>query len=366
MKTAILLLNFGEPEHATMEEVVPFLERIFNINISLDDAQGAEARARARKLAEARAPGLIEEYELIGGSPLYVQATEQCELLEAELKRRGHDVVGILGMQFTAPFIADAVKRARASGAERVVALPIYPLCGPSTTVAALERVEADMKLQLWNAPLHQITGWHRHPGYIELRADAVRQVLQQNALSFDDPRTKLVFSAHGTPMKYIHEGSRYDIYVRDFCADLARAVGAPGYEIGYQNHTNRPIDWTQPDVEKVIAEIDADRVVVDPVSFMHEQSETLAELDHELREEAEERGLGFFRVPIRHAAPEFIAVLADLVEPFLRDDIEAGSLPEEPVAGVPWQNCRCRAGAACVNAEIASVPGTLFAIRPE
>jgi protoporphyrin/coproporphyrin ferrochelatase len=354
MKTGILLLNFGEPEHATLEEVVPFLERIFNINVSLEDAAGAEARARSRRLAEARAPGLIEEYELIGGSPLYAQAVQQCELLEAELKDRGHDVVAILGMQFTPPFIAEAVRQARGAGVERLVALPIYPLCGPSTTVAALERVEADMGQQLWRVPVHQITGWHRHPGYIEFRAAVIRQVLEENGLSFADPRTRLVFSAHGTPMKYIREGSRYDIYVRDFCAALARAVGAPDYEIGYQNHTNRPIDWTQPDVEKVIAEIDADRVVVDPVSFMHEQSETLAELDHELKEEAEARGLGFFRVPIRHAAPEFIAVLADLVEPFLADTATPGSLPEQPVAGLPWQQCRCRPGAACVNAGIA------------
>jgi protoporphyrin/coproporphyrin ferrochelatase len=353
MRTAVLLLNFGEPEHATLEEVVPFLERIFNINVSLEDAEAAEARARSRRLAEARAPGLIEEYELIGGSPLHAQALEQCELLEGKLTRRGHDVVCILGMQFTPPFIADAVKQARAANVERIVALPIYPLCGPSTTVAALERVEADMKQQLWSVPLHQLSGWHPHPGYIELRASAIRDVMQANGLSFDDPRTKLVFSAHGTPMKYIHEGSRYDVYVRDFCATLAQAVGAPDYEIGYQNHTNRPIDWTQPDVEQVIAGIDADRVVVDAVSFMHEQSETLAELDHELKEEAEKRGLGFFRVPIPHAAPAFIDVLADLVEPFLREDARAGALPAEPVAGLEWQNCRCRPGAACVNARI-------------
>jgi protoporphyrin/coproporphyrin ferrochelatase len=353
MKTAILLLNFGEPENPTMEEVVPFLERIFSLNMSLEEAAGAEARARVHKLAESRAPGLIEEYELIGGSPLHAQAREQGELLEQELRGRGHDVVCILGMQFTEPFIVDAVRQARAANVDRIIALPIYPLCGPSTTVAAIERLEADMRQQLWSVPVFAVTGWHRHGGYLELRAHAIRQLMQANGLSFDDPRTKLVFSAHGTPMKYIREGSRYDIYVRDFCASLAGAVGAPDYVIGYQNHTNRPIDWTQPDVEKVIEEIDADRVVVDAVSFMHEQSETLAELDHELREEAEERGLGFFRVPIPHAAPAFIAVLADLAEPFLREGARPQELPAEPTGGTAWEACRCKPGACCVNASI-------------
>lgn len=353
MKTAVVMLNFGEPEHPTMDEVVPFLERIFGLNMNLEEKSGAEARARVRRLAESRAPGLIEEYELIGGSPLHAQAAEQASLLEAELTRRGHDVVTLLGMQFTAPFIIDAVKQARAAGAERVVGLPIYPLSGPSTTVAALERLDADMKQQLWSAPLHEITGWHRHPAYLRLRAGAIRRVLEAHDLTLADPRTKLVFSAHGTPMKYIREGSRYDIYVRDFCAALAEAVGAPDYVIGYQNHTNRPIEWTQPDVGTVVEEIDADRIVVDPVSFMHEQSETLAELDHELREEAEARGLGFFRVPIDHAHPDFIAILADLVEPFLGEARAARALPDGSLDGVPWQACVCRPGAACVNASI-------------
>jgi protoporphyrin/coproporphyrin ferrochelatase len=355
MKTAILLLNFGEPENATMAEVVPFLERIFNLNVGLEESAAAsEARARARRLAEARAPGLIEEYDMIGGSPLHAQAVAQATLLEEELRRRGHDVVCILGMQFTEPFIADAVKQARAAGVDRIVGLPIYPLCGPSTTVAALDRLEADVRMQLWSVPVFHITGWHRHEGYIALRAKAIRQLLEANGLSFDDPGTKLVFSAHGTPMKYIREGSRYDIYVHDFCAALAAAVGAPDYVIGYQNHTNRPIDWTQPDVEKVIEEIDAERVVVDAVSFMHEQSETLAELDHELRGEAEERGLGFHRVPIPHAAPAFIDVLADLVEPFLAPEARPDMPPGAVVGGRPWEECRCKPGACCVNASIA------------
>lgn len=353
MKTAILLLNFGEPERAALEEVVPFLHRIFNMNNSLEGHAGDAARERAQRLAEARAPGLIEEYEAIGGSPLMAQAREQAALVEGELRARGHDVVAILGMQFTPPFIADAVRQARAAGAGRIIALPVYPLCGPSTTVAALERLQSDLRQQLWAVPVHQVTGWHRHGAYLKLRGDAIRRVLHENGLSLADPRTRLVFSAHGTPMKYIEEGSRYDIYVRDFCAALAAEVGAPDYAIGYQNHTNRPIDWTQPDIGRVIEEVDADRVVVDAVSFMHEQSETLAELDHELRSEAEARGLGFFRVPIPHADPAFVDMLADLCEPFLRDDGAGVEPPEGGIGGEVWMACRCKPGAVCINATI-------------
>lgn len=351
-RTGVLLLNFGEPENPVPEEVVPFLERIFSLNAPLmGSATPEEVRERSRRLAEARAPGLIEEYLEIGGSPLRRQAREQAELLEAELRRRGHDAVVRVGMQFTPPSISEAVAEVRALGAERLVALPVYPLAGPSTTVAALDEVDRALAGAGWEVPLFPVSGWHLHPAYLRVRAGAVRALLEANGLSLGG-RTKLVFSAHGTPIQYLEEGSRYDVYVRDFCARLARELGADDYLLGYQNHTNRPgVRWTQPDVDRVVAGVDADAVVVDAVSFMHEQSETLAELDHELREEAEGRGLRFFRVPVPHAAPEFIGLLAELVEPFAGP----GTPPpvgELSVCGVPLRQCRCRprAGTYCMN----------------
>jgi ferrochelatase len=141
MKTAVLFLTFGEPENATMEEVVPFLERIFLMNMPLEGEQAAlQKRARARQLAEQRAPGLIHEYEKIGGSPMNQQAAREVESTISELRHRGHDVRGYLGMQFTDPSIQSAIEQARADGAELVIVLPVYPVCGPSTTVAACSR----------------------------------------------------------------------------------------------------------------------------------------------------------------------------------------------------------------------------------
>ena len=355
MKAAVLLLNFGEPEHATLDEVVPFLERIFSLNAQLEGRPPSpEARARSRALAEARAPSLIAEYESIGGSPLHAQATQHAKLLEQALAARGHDVVILQGMQFTEPSIPRAVAAARAAGAERVVALPVYPLCGPTTTIAALAEVEQEMRALGWNASLLEIAGWHRQPAYLRLRADAIRNATREADVSLADPRTKLVFSAHGTPMHHIERGSRYDEYVRDFCAILAADLGVGDYVIGYQNHANRPgIAWTQPDIGSVIEEIDADHVVVDPVSFMHEQSETLAELDHELREQAEARGLGFHRVMIPHDAAAFIEVLADLLEPLLAvgaGDRSQAAGSEAVPSGLRPCRCRERPGTYCLN----------------
>ena len=343
MTTGVVLLNFGEPAAPERATVVEYLTRIFLANARLEAADTeAERRERARELAERRAPGLLAEYESIGGSPLNEQAGAQADSLGAELDARGFDVETYLGMQFTEPTVEDAVRAARDDGVDRLVGLPEYPLCGPSTTVQSLADLHDATEAVGWSVPVGEVTGWHRHPTYNRLRAENVLAFADDRGVDLADPGTRLVFSAHGTPLHYLEGDSRYDRYVTEYCEGQAALLGLSEYGLGFQNHENRDIPWTEPAVEDVVAGADAERVVVEPVSFVHEQSETLSELDDDLREVAEDVGVEFHRVPIPHDDGRLPAMLADLVEPLL-----AGFDPGYYNLG----ECRCRDGAVCLNA---------------
>lgn len=345
-RDGVLLINFGEPQVPELTEVVPFLERVFLANAGLEGTGSVDAaRRRSRELAQRRAPGLIEEYERIGGSPLNRQARAQASALEAELVRRGRPAHIGSGMQFTDPTIEDAVGHLRDLGVSRLAVVPVYPLCGPSTTVASLESVEAALGALDWKPRVAEVTGWHRHPAYVRLRARSILRSARAAGLDLSDPAVELVFSAHGTPQHYVETGSRYVDYVEDSCARVAREAGLDAYTLGYQNHANRGVEWTQPSIQDALGSLVGIRaVVVDAVSFMHEQSETLAELDLDLREEAERMGLAFHRVPVPHDDPAFVGVLADLVEAALGGSVDG--LP-------PTRVCRCRPAAAiCFNGE--------------
>ncbi len=345
MTAGVVVCGFGEPAEPDRGAVVDYLERIFLANASLEPAASdGDARERARSLAERRAPGLLEEYEAIGGSPLDAQVAAQAEAVAGVLAGRGHDVEAYVGLQFTEPTIEDAVGAARADGVDRLVGLPVYPLCGPSTTVASLERLRGAVAAADWTVEVDALSGWHRHPAYTRLRADNVASFVADRGLDLEDPDTALVCSAHGTPRSYLEGGSRYRTYVEEYCDALASLLGVERFVLGYQNHDNRDVPWTEPDVEDAIAGVEADRLVVEPVSFMHEQSETLAELDDELRADADALGLAFHRVPVPHDDPAFPALLADLVEPLL-----AGIDP----GYYNLRACRCAdaPGTYCLNA---------------
>ncbi len=337
----LIMLNFGEPEAPTMEAVQPFLERIFYNNAPLERFPTDEARrARCRELAEKRAPGLIEDYARIGGSPLNRQAREEAALTQKVLTGRGHNVRTYVAMQFTDPSIRDVVASAREDGVDALVALPIYPICGFSTNVAALEDVERAARDMAWDVPIHELTAWHHDAAYTRLRAENIRRFAVDAGVDLLDADTLLYFSAHGTPIRYLEMGSRYDGYVEEHCRQIAELLGGPAWTLGYQNHANRGIAWTQPDNEAHIHTLGAKRLVVEPISFVHEQSETLAELDLDFRSEVEALGMQMHRVPVPTDRRGLATVLADLVTPFLLGNAPAtrGLYP-----------CRCRQSEAAV-----------------
>ncbi|MFB6284247.1 MAG: ferrochelatase [Halobacteria archaeon] len=334
MSVGVILLNFGEPEEANQDAVVDYLEEIFYSNMELEGEMPEKAaKERARELAERRAPGLIEEYEEIGGgSPLIPQAREQAMMLEQSLDARGVDAKTYIGMQFTDPFVHEAVEKALDTGVDSVVGMPVYPLCGETTTIESLEKMEEAVEdysedtgadIGVW-----EVTGWHRHPTYLELRREQIRNYGEENEIDLSSEDTAMVFSAHGTPTKYL-EDVRYVTYVEDFCETVAERLGLSNYHIGYQNHENRDVEWTEPSVEELVEELDVGKVVIDTPSFMHEQSETLSELDIDLREDCQEQDIEYHRVPVPYDDPRLGEVFADLVEPLVNDTYSATGLTE-------------------------------------
>jgi ferrochelatase len=243
-----------------------------------------------------------------------------------------------------------------------VIAVPIYPLCGPSTTVSSIDSLEGAIDEERGFDPeFTAITGWHRVPAYNRIRADSIRSFADREGIDLTDPDTAFVFSAHGTPTKYLAEGSRYDQYVEEHAAAVAGMLGLEEYTIGYQNHANRGIEWTEPETEDAVVALEgtAERVVVEPMSFMHEQSETLVELDIDLAEDAADVGLDLHRVPVPHDDERFPELLADVAEPFL-----SGFAPSY----YQLRQCQCRnePGTYCFNAELPPEPeGTADAAEP-
>ena len=130
--------------------------------------------------------------------------------------------------------------------------------------------------------------------------------------------RLRVLFSAHGLPET--DRARRRSVPVADRADRRARAggLGRGGRtrSICYQSRAT-PQRWIGPSTEAEIerAAHDGVAVLVVPIAFVSDHSETLVELDIDYRALADRLGVpGYFRVPTQNSDAAFITALADLV----------------------------------------------------
>jgi ferrochelatase len=218
-------------------------------------------------------------------------------------------------MRYWKPFALEAVREAKAWGAERVVLLPLYPQFSGTTTGSSLKDwYEAATRGGL-GLPTHTVCCFPEHPGFIEASAGLIR-----DALGAAKPGVayRLLLSAHGLPERTVARGDPYRFQVERTAGAIADRLGIADldWSVCYQSRVG-PLKWIGPATDDEIRRAGADGkgIVIAPVAFVSEHSETLVELDIEYAHLAQSVGVpDYRRVPAVGTHPVFIAALADLV----------------------------------------------------
>src|SRR5215467_177297 len=121
--------------------------------------------------------------------------------------------------------------------------------------------------------------------------------------------------------------------------AVLGISVGV--YVVSFQSRVG-PLEWVGPATDAMILQAAKDKraIVVFPIAFVSEHSETLVELDIEYRHLADKNGAAaYVRVPAVATHPAFIAGLASLVKGARAAAVQDGSGRE---ACADWRRCAC------------------------
>ena len=130
--------------------------------------------------------------------------------------------------------------------------------------------------------------------------------------------KPRLLLTAHGLPKKVIAGGDPYQWQVEQTAARIVARLDVENLDavVCYQSRVG-PLEWIGPATEDEIERAGRDEVpiVMAPIAFVSEHSETLVELDIEYREVAEKAGVpSYVRVPTVQTDPGFISALADVV----------------------------------------------------
>ena len=139
---------------------------------------------------------------------------------------------------------------------------------------------------------------------------------MKQGLAEAGDGPKRVLFSAHGLPEKIIKAGDPYQAQVEQTAAAIGQHLDGVEWSVCYQSRVG-PLKWIGPSTDAEIRRAGTDKagVVLYPLSFVSEHSETLVELDIDYRHLAEQAGVPkYVRVPTVGTHPQFIHGLANLV----------------------------------------------------
>ncbi|MCY3980327.1 MAG: ferrochelatase [Alphaproteobacteria bacterium] len=314
-RLAVILFNLGGPD--SPEAVKPFLRNLF-FDPAIIPAPAPVRFLLARYIAGKRTAPARAVYEQLGGSsPLLAQTEAQARALEAALTAQGQEARCFIAMRYWHPRAAAALAAVRLYEPDEIVALPLYPQYSTTTSGSSLAEWQ---KLAGADARLRVLCCHPLLEGLVEAWAGPLAEAVRCARAAAP---VRVLFSAHGLPERVVAKGDPYAWQVARTAEALqaaaeARLDGLSGvdWRVTWQSRAT-PEKWLQPDtgVEVEAAAREGLALVLAPIAFISEHSETLVELDLEYRAVAERAGAAAWeRVATPGTAPNYIEALAALV----------------------------------------------------
>ena len=313
----IVLLQLGGPD--SLESVEPFLYNLFCDPDIIDlPLAFLFRRMLAGIIARRRAPRVREIYARIGGrSPILKLTARQAAALERAL-RPGLDARVVIAMRYWHPMTGRAIDALVEAGVEEVVLLPLYPHYSKTTTGSSVREWERELRRRgLSRFRVRSVTGYSEHPLYIAAIVRNIGIALKRVPAEGRNA-AHLVFSAHGTPVSLVRAGDPYQGEIVKTYEAVVRTgnFGLP-HHLCYQSKVG-PQKWLEPSLDATIERLaheQVSRVIVIPIAFVSDHSETLWEINIEAKLEARRLGIRYFDMsPALHTSADYIGALRDLV----------------------------------------------------
>jgi protoporphyrin/coproporphyrin ferrochelatase len=316
----VLLLSFGGPEGP--EQVRPFLENV----------------TRGRGVPPERLDDVAQHYLHFGGvSPINGINRALIEQISAELKDRGTELPVYFGNRNWEPYIEDAVVTMRDDGIRRAAVFTTSAWGGYSSCTQYLEDIARARRAAGDGAPqLVRLRHYYDHPLLVEMFADGIAAAAATLPDSVRD-KARLILTAHSIPVQANSRCGRdlYSLQVAHAARLVATAAGYAEYQQVWQSRSGPPrIPWLEPDVADHLRQLAADgtaAVIVCPVGFVSDHIEVVWDLDHELRQQAQDAGIAFARAATPNADRRFARLAVDLI-----DELRYGREPTRAPAANP------------------------------
>jgi len=227
-----------------------------------------------------------------GKSPLPALTNKLIEKLKTKL-----DMPIVPAMRYVPPFASDSLKKFKEEGIEELILFPMYPQYSTTTTLSSIEDIEARCEALEYSPKITVIDPYYDDYEYISMSVEKIMDALGDK----DSKDYDLLLSAHGLPVSIIKAGDPYQNQVEGNASAIKiylheRGIKFKNIKLVYQSKVGSSA-WLEPNLVDVLRNPYHRKVLIYPLAFTVDNSETIYELDIEHREIAEKIKYDDYRV---------------------------------------------------------------------
>jgi len=295
-----------------LDEVEVFLKNMFADKNILTMRSNLLRKFVGSMIVFSRVEAAQEIYRKLGGkSPIVGHTKKLVQKLQQQL---GDEVYVDFVMRYTPPFSSEVITKLNNMDIKQIYLIPLYPQYSTTTTKSSLEEFEQSYFALGGDALLYETKHFFENKKYNKAVVDTIVNSLgDEKADEFE-----LVFSAHGLPQKIVDNGDVYQKHLLHHVEILKQMLEQNGInfskiDLAYQSKVG-PMKWLEPSLEDKLKEIKSKKVMIYPISFCIDNSETDFELGVEYGEIADELGFEEYRVcRSLNDSPLFVEALEDI-----------------------------------------------------
>jgi ferrochelatase len=231
--------------------------------------------------------------EHLGGkSPLPTLTNRLIEKLQPKL-----NMPIVPAMRYVPPFATPALEQFKADGVEELILFPMYPQYSTTTTLSSVEDIEERCEALGYDPKITVVEPYYDDYDYIKMSAEKIMEALGEK----DSKEYDLLLSAHGLPLSIIKAGDPYENQVEANVSALKiylheRGIIFKNIKLVYQSKVGSSA-WLEPNLVDVLRNPYHRKVLIYPLAFTVDNSETVYELDIEHREIADKIKYDDYRV---------------------------------------------------------------------
>lgn len=323
LKTAILLVNLGTPDAATVPAIRRFLKPFLWDKRVVEFPRLLWWCVLQSFILPFRAPPLLKSYRSIWlpeGSPLRVYTQKLAQNLQKDLaKHYGEEKIAVLhAMTYGNPCLGKAIEEIVCRGFAKLIVLPLFPQYSDTTTAAVFDAVSRELCKKRRLPAFTFINEYAQEWAYQTGLATHIAQFWAARGT-----RYHLLFSFHGLPAERILSGTDYRAQCLKTAESIANLLKIPAnhWSIGFQSRFGKR-EWIKPYTDEVLLNLVQEGTLwVDVVcpGFSTDCLETLEELDVLNHKNFLKAGGRSFRyIPAMNESPLHVKILGDILKKYV------------------------------------------------